>query len=196
MKNRQESNIVKGFLAGKENVIRLFYERNFQKIKVFIEKNSGTETDAEDVFQEAIIITYQKLRAGSLQLECSLGTYVFAVSRNIWMNTLRKRNKIRSWDKLPEISDTMQTTILEDIHTLERLALYQKYFLKLGENCQRLLGFFFSGKRMSEIADSMGYSGGYARKKKFECKKRLIEMVEQDPLYEELRYESFKEGER
>lgn len=196
MKNKQESNIVKGFLAGKEEVISLFYEHNFQKIKVFIEKNSGTETDAEDVFQEAIIVTYQKLRAGTLQLECSLGTYVFAVSRNIWMNTLRKRNRVRSWEKLPEISIALHNTILEDIHTLERLALYQKYFLKLGENCQRLLGFFFSGKRMSEIANIMGYSEGYSRKKKFECKKRLIEMVEQDPLYEELRYESFKEGER
>ncbi len=194
MKQKQKSDIVKGFLAGKEAVISLFYEDNFQKVKVFIEKNSGTETDAEDIFQEAIIVTYQKLRAGTLELECTLGTYVFAVSRNLWMNALRKKQKIRSWEKLPEISDALHNSILEDIHTLERMNLYQKYFLKLGENCKRLLIFFFSGKRMSEIAGIMGYSEGYARKKKFECKKRLLEMVEQDPSYDELRYESKNEG--
>ena len=195
MKNKEERDIVDGFLMGKEETIRFFYEQNFQKINVFIQKNSGVEADAEDVFQEAIIVTYQKLRSDALQLECTLGTYVFAVSRNIWMNALRKRKKIRTWDKLPEVTDSQHITILEDIHTLERTTLYQKYFFKLGKTCQELLGFFFSGKRMGEIANLMGYTEGYSRKKKFECKKKLIEMIEKDPLYEELRYESFKDEE-
>ena len=32
----------------------------------------------------------------------------------------------------------------------------------------------------------MGYSERYTRKKKFECKKRLIEMITNDPIYQEL----------
>ncbi|WP_438710894.1 hypothetical protein ACSTS3_19875 [Aquimarina muelleri] len=45
---------------------------------------------------------------------------------------------------------------------------------------------------MRQIAEETGYSEGYARKKKFECKKHLIERIESNPTYEELRIEIMK----
>ena len=44
----------------------------------------------------------------------------------------------------------------------------------------------FTGMNMRRIADTMGYSEGYTRKKKYDCKKLLLEMIKNDPKYQEL----------
>lgn len=183
----EEDNIIKGLIAGDEEVINSFYADNLPKIKSYILNNSGSNADAEDVFQDALVFTYQKLKEKSLALNCSLTTYVYAVSRNLWMNTLRKRKKIIPRDTLPEARDILTRDALEELQRFERQSLFQKNFLKLGESCQKLLGFFFQGNSMREISEFMEYSEGYTRKKKFECKKQLLEIIEKDPLFQELR---------
>lgn len=173
-------------------MLREVYSRHFPEVKSYIVKNSGTETDAKDIFQDALVLTYQKLKSGSLSLECSLATYIFAVSRNMWMNSLRKRRKKITIDQRPEISANLEKSIFTEIELQERKAIYQKYFLKLGSSCQELLHYFFLGKKMEEIASLMSYSAAYTRKKKFECKQKLLEMIEEDPTFKELRSENLK----
>jgi len=186
MSLKENSKITKGFVEGDEKVISDFYLKNLPIISNYISKNSGNATDAEDVFQDALVLTYQKLRGDSLNLNCSLATYVFAVSRNLWMNTLRKRRKIVLNDDLLGISKDVNESIIDAIHSKDKQFLFQKYFLKLGQSCQGVLMHFFSGKSMAKISELMGYSEGYTRKKKFECKKQLLEMIINDPMYREL----------
>lgn len=187
MSEHKETEIVNGFIAGNDAVIRAFYKKQFPAIRNYILRNSGNISDAQDVFQDALVLTFQKLKSDSFRLECSLATYVFAVSRNIWMNTLRKRNKLIYHDQVPEISKSLDEDIVESISRKEKSFLYQKFFLKLGKDCQRLLGYFFEGKSMAEISEIMGYSVGYTRKKKFECKKTLLNSLEDDETFKELR---------
>lgn len=186
MKIREEDKITQGLIAGDEKVIKIFYAENLPKIRSYILKNSGNKADAEDVFQDALVFTYQKLKKDSLNLSCSLSTYVFAVSRNLWMNTLRKRRKIVPNVKIVDISEDLNMSIIEVINNMDKQSLYQKSFLKLGDTCQSILLHFFSGKSMAKISELMDYSEGYARKKKFECKESLVEIITADPLYKEL----------
>lgn len=195
MSDNITDDFIEGFLSGNDKIISVFYTTYFPGVKSYILKNSGTEADARDIFQDALVLTYQKLRSDRLRLECSLATYIFAVSRNLWMNTLRKRQKEVSWDKIPEISEHVNTGILEHIHNQEKQALYQKYFLHLSAECQQILRHLFSKKSMAEISNIMNYSLGYTRKKKFDCKKQLITLLEKDPAYIELRHEPSKERE-
>ncbi len=177
---------LKGFISGNKAVIKDLYTVLFPKVKRYIERNSGTDGDAKDVFQDALMLTYQKLKTNTFRLDCSLTTYIFAVSRYIWMNNLRKKGKVLLYQELPEIKSVLSSDIIEEIHANERHLLYQKYFLKLGEQCQQLLLLFFSGKSMKEIATEMNYSLGYTRKKKFKCKQQLLAMIESDPVFKEL----------
>ena len=193
MSDQRETDVLKGFLSGDTEIIGDIYREHYPEVKSYILKNSGTVFDAQDIFQDAIVLTYQKLKSGSLHLQCSLATYIFAVSRNMWMNALRKRKKVLTWDVPLEISDDLQQDILDELQRKQQQRVYQKYFLTLGKDCQELLRHFFGGKSMRDIADLMNYSSGYARKKKFECKKRLIEMLESDPLFKELSAEGHKE---
>lgn len=192
MSNLNEDAILKGIIEGDHVIIKAFYKENLIKVKALIKKNSGNNYDAEDVFQDAIVLTYQKLKAGTLKLDCSLSTYVYAVSRNIWMNKLRRRGKVLISDKLSENTEDLDASIIKEINKKEKQFLYQKHFLKLGSICQNLLLQFFAGKSMAKIAEFMNYSEGYARKKKFECKKQLLKMIESDPLYSELTEKSDK----
>lgn len=163
-----------------------FHHRNLPIITKFVLNNSGNAADAQDIFHDALVITYQKLKADSLQLNCSLSTYVYAVSRNIWMNTLRKRNKTLLQNEPLEIPEDLNQSIIETINNKEKQLLFQKHFMKLGAACQNILLHYFDGKSMKEISDLMNYSTGYSRKKKFKCKKKLLEMIEADSLFREL----------
>jgi RNA polymerase sigma factor (sigma-70 family) len=147
MSINRETEVLRGFLSGDSRVLSEIYSKHFPEVKSYIVKNSGTETDAKDIFQDALVITYQKLKSGSLSLECSLATYIFAVSRNLWMNSLRKRKKTIVIDKRSEISENLEKSILLEIELEERTSLYHKYFLKLGNSCQELLNYFFQGKK-------------------------------------------------
>ena len=55
-----------------------------------------------------------------------------------------------------------------------------------------MLDHFFEGKSMQEIANLMGYSEAYARKKKFKTKEQLMAMIERDPLYREIANPGFQ----
>lgn len=192
MSTKKDTEILQGFIEGDSRVLREMYSKHFPEVKSYIVRNSGTATDASDIFQDALVLTYQKLKSGSLRLECSLATYIFAVSRNMWMNSLRKRKKKVTIDKSPDISVNLEKSIFAEMELQEQKALYQKYFLKLGDRCQELLQHFFLGKKMQEISALMGYSLAYTRKKKFECKKRLLEMIERDPIFVELSSDTLK----
>ncbi|KAA1242490.1 RNA polymerase sigma factor [Aquimarina sp. RZ0] len=190
--NTEEHKIIEGIVAGDESVLKIFYKKNYAYIRGYILQNSGDEADAEDVFQDALVLIYQKLSAGSLEFNSSLRTYFYGVCKNMWRNRLRKKKKLVIDDVIVQDSEEVDVSALEEIEHKEKEQLYRKYFLKLSDACKELLELVFSGRNMKEISDITGYSEGYARKKKFDCKRMLIEMIENDPIYRELNVTSEK----
>ncbi len=192
MSNIDDQKIIEGIVAGDEAVFKAFYKKNRKYIRQYILKNSGNEDDVEDVFQDAVVFIYQKLKAGSLELRSPLSTYFYGVSKNIWRNRLRKNRKLVVTEEIPEDTAIVEASILEEIEDREREHVYRKHFVNLSDTCREVLQLLFLGKSMKEIAEITGYAEGYTRKKKFECKKHLIEMIEQDPIYQELKITSEK----
>ncbi len=193
MSKSEECKILEGIIAGEEAVIKAFYKKNQPYIRRYILQNSGNEEDVEDVFQDALVFIYQKLKTDSLELHCSLRTYFYAVCKNIWRNRLRKNKKLVITEEIHLTSEDMSISVIEEITHKERQHLYRKYFMRLNDSCKEVLTLVFDGKSMKEIGKLTGYSEGYTRKKKFECKRSLIEMIEKDPLYQELKFTPEKE---
>ncbi len=185
MSNREDLKILEGIAAGDEMIITRFYKKNLPYIKGYILQNFGNEQDVEDVFQDALVFVYQKAKNDSLVLHSSLRTYFYGVCKNIWRNRLRKNNKQVIAETILDIK-TVDPSIIKEIEDKEREHLYRKYFVQLKDSCKQVLSMVFEGKSMKEIATITGYSETYTRKKKFDCKKSLIEMIEKDPLYKEL----------
>ena len=59
-------------------------------VQTFILNNSGTSDDAKDIFQEAMIVLYEKVRSGSFELNCQIKTYVYSVCRRLWLKRLHQ----------------------------------------------------------------------------------------------------------
>ena len=152
----------------------------------YVTKNSGDEDEARDIFQEGLTIVFNQARAEKLVLTASLSTYINAICRKLWLKQLRKKSTAGvTFEEEPESKE--EETITEALTTREKTLLYREKFSRLGEDCQKLMGLFFDKTPMAEIVDLMGFSSiSYAKKRKFQCKEKLVSMIKEDPLYAEL----------
>lgn len=181
--------ILNGIRRNDTIVLQYIYKNFYSKINFFIKKNSGDDDDANDIFQEAIIIIFRKLKANELVLDCTFETYLYSVCRFLWLKQLEKR-KIEK-EKIKDNHDYHEDIYddgLEKVADLnERYRLYQKHFVNLGKDCQKILQLYFDKVPLKNIAQIMGFkSEKYAKKRKFKCKEYLIKSIKQDLEYNKI----------
>ncbi len=178
-----EDDLLKGILEGDELVIKFIYQKSLPAVIKYVNSNSGTVADAEDIFQEALIVIYEKLREENLQLKSSLFTFIFAICKNLWLKILRRKN--RGFVQMADADIISDENLIESVENSEKYLLFRKYFQKLDARCQQIISLFISGTETEEVMSITGYSNSHVRKKRFECKKKLIEMIEKDPAFQE-----------
>ncbi|MEO6039360.1 MAG: sigma-70 family RNA polymerase sigma factor [Saprospiraceae bacterium] len=176
-----------GILQGDPVVLRQLFKTTFPLISKMIREQGGAEEDARDVFQEATVVIYSKAQSPDFSIQFQFDTYFTAVCRNLWRNRQTKKSAshvtINEDIKLLAGSDNLELDYL----TLERQQVFDAAFIQLGPDCQKLLRLFFEKTPMSEIAQLMDYaSEGYARRRKFQCKDYLVDLVRNQPQYLEL----------
>jgi len=182
----EEKNYIEGIITGDSRLIREIYEQYSQPILRLIQTNSGSHEDARDVFQEGLMLVYQKAKQPDFQLTSSFFTYFYSICRFIWMNRLRKKS-FSEVTLNDEITSTATELSTPEIEQNEKMVLYRKKFLLLGADCQKVLSLFLKKVSMKEIVEKMGYSSvSYAKKRKFKCKEQLIKLVASDSSYQEL----------
>lgn len=181
--------LLNGILRNDTIVLQFIFKNFYSNINFFIKKNNGDEDDANDIFQEAIIIIYRKLKANTLVLDCSFDTYLYSICRLLWLKELDKRKVEKENIKdNHEFNDEIYDDGLELVIDLnERYKLYQKHFALLGKDCQKILQLYFDKVPLKNIADMMGFkSEHYAKKRKFSCKEYLIKSIKQDLEYKNI----------
>ncbi|NND32480.1 MAG: sigma-70 family RNA polymerase sigma factor [Saprospiraceae bacterium] len=105
---------------------------------------------------------------------------------NLYYKSLR-RNKVQTG-----VTSAQEMGYLEDesistyLHQVEQRRLYDEKLKMLDTSCRDVLAMFFNKISMKEIARKLGTSEQYAKKKKFNCKSKLIDLIRQDAKYEEL----------
>lgn len=181
--------LLNGILRNDTIVLQYIYKNFYSKINFFIKKNNGDDDDANDIFQEAIIIIYRKLKANELVLDCTFDTYLYSVCRFLWLKQLDKRKLEKEKIKdNHEYNEDIYDDNLEKVADLnERYRLYQKHFTNLGKDCQKILQLYFDKVPLKSIAQIMGFkSEKYAKKRKFKCKEYLIKSIKQDLEYNKI----------
>ena len=133
-------------------------------VKQYVRNNNGSADDAQDIFQDALVILYKKIHAGQLVLSVPLKTYLLAVVKNCWLAELRRRKKLPVADTLPDIADD---TINED----PGFAIASSAFNFLGKKCKELLIlFYFKKKSLKDIAKELAFSSEMvAKNQKYRC---------------------------
>lgn len=175
--------IIDGIRGQDDKVLSYLYDHYYQTIKNHILKNSGSEEDVSDVFQDSIITLYQKITDNNFELTSDLKGYFFGIARNMWNNELRDKRRMEELTfDLPEEEEESFDLVFQKIMT--------RAFNRLKPDCQRILTLFYDNNSFQEIAEKMNLKNEtYARRKKYLCKEALMEIIKEDPEY--IEYQRF-----
>ncbi len=160
--------------------------KHYPKILKYILGNNGSEEDAKDIFQESLIIFYQKVIKNEYEHTAQISTYLYAIARNKWLKIIRDK-KEHNFSSINSEQDLDLTKSQEDYHNLDEstskeesleLFIHQK-IKELGEPCQSILVFHeFYKYSMGDIAQKMGYKNeATVRQQKYKCINRLKKLI-------------------
>ncbi len=176
--------LLEGLLKGDEVVLLQIYEQFYGNTEQFVLSNSGTKADAKDLFQEGLKELFLQGRDG-LSIKRSFGGYLHTICSRKWYNHLR-RQKIftsdRAEDKTVKSEEDTEGALIKH----EQQLLFRKHFSALAEGCKEMLSLIFEEVPLTKVAEQLGVSYKYVRKRSSNCRKNLIEQIKKDPLFNEL----------
>jgi RNA polymerase sigma factor (sigma-70 family) len=170
-----ENELLKRLAINDKKAIETIYANNYGMIQAMIINNNGTADEAKDIFQEAMIVLYEKARSGGFELNCQLKTYIYSVCRRLWLKRLQQMQRFSG-----EVNGIFETVpVEEEVEQQEQrnadFILMEKALQSLGEPCKSLLeAYYLQKKNMTEIAGNFGYTNAdNAKNQKYKCLMRL-----------------------
>ncbi len=173
-----DAELLNGLVTRDEKVLREYYELYYQSIRRFVLNNKGNEEDARDLFQDTLVVLYQKVRREPFKLACTLGTYLYSISRHLWLKELSRKKRLihKPIDQENFIDADSDVDQISDYN--ERLIMYRSFFNRLTADCRKVLGLFMEGHSITEITLLMGYSSDqHTRNRRYRCKTSLIKSI-------------------
>ena len=164
--------------------LRYFYTNCYPQIRDLVVKNNGNETDAEDLFQDGLVIFYENVCTGRFKGESKSETYFYAICRNLWLQKLKKTRKSDDFDQ--------QITLMSEEDSLSvNSSLLKHVFDELKVDCQKLLlAFYFEKKSIANIrADMKMNSEQVVKNKKKRCLQYLMNLIKKKNLTKESFFE-------
>lgn len=156
---------------GDESALDFLYKKNYKMMVNMIIKNNGTEEEAKDVYQEALLAFWQKAASGKLEMTSKISTYIYSICQNLWRKELDRKSRLRNEEKDGSVTDGHDEQ--------ERVRIINQCINELGETCKRILFYFYYDDfSMEEIAEKLGFANAdTAKTKKYKCKKELDRLI-------------------
>ena len=174
-----DSKLLDAIRNGDEEALVELFRQNRRPVTSLVTRNQGSEDDAEDVFQEAMVVLWERVRSGSFEYQAKLSTFIYATAKNIWFRRLaRHRRELHTSEEALDVA-TSDATPLEELEQNERVLAVQKAMEQMGNPCRDLLLLFYWEERsMEEIAVKLGFANAdTVKSKKYQCKKSLELLV-------------------
>lgn len=192
MSNLRQSDANEYWITGIQGqdpaVLRALFKEFLPGITALVKTNGGTAADAEDIFMDALEAIWRKIQSGSFVLTCAFFSFLYEVCKRLWFKKIRRKKFDAGVTPDDLVVSRLVDEVREEMETTERYKLYRDKMALLGEDCQKILGFFYrEEKSHAEIAEIMGLTPGYAKKRAFECKQKLAEKIKADARFEELK---------
>jgi RNA polymerase sigma factor (sigma-70 family) len=170
-----EQALLEGLAASEKKAVETIYQENFNMVQTLIINNNGSADDAKDIFQETMIVLYEKVRSGTFELNCQIKTFVYSVSRRLWLKRLQQQNRYSSPGDNMENVVAVEEDLEEHEHRNTEFEMMEKAINNLGEPCKSLLeAYYLQKQNMQVIAANFGYTNAdNAKNQKYKCLMRL-----------------------
>lgn len=170
-----DSEIVIGILNDSKETLNRLYISYFPMVLQLVLKNNGDEDDAKDVFQESVIVLYNKVKAGNFELNSKLKTFLYSVCRRLWLKRLNEQSKtirnIQDFSEIIAVEDDLEKHEEKD----RQFAIMESALIQLGEPCKTIIeDYYIQNRSMQEICEKFGYTNAdNAKTQKYKCLQRL-----------------------
>jgi len=170
-----DTDFVEGLKNNSELQLEALYKLHFPMVLQFILNNSGTVEDAKDVYQESIIVLYNKIQKGDFELVSKLKTFIYSVARRLWLKKLNSKHRKTSPLRDFEESIPVEDELLKVLEKEEHFKILQISLEKLGQPCKALIeDFYMQGLSMDDLSEKFGYTNSEnAKNQKYKCLLRL-----------------------
>ncbi len=150
------------------------YRRFARRVRLYGLKHLRDESAADDLAQEVLLVTIERLRAGEVRNPDEIGSFILGTSRMLAGSTARKtrrRENLTAQFHAPEVY--AESVVANDDIAAVELCLHQ-----LAERDRRVLVLtFYAEKTSPEIAEELGVTGTVVRVARHRALARLRECV-------------------
>lgn len=166
-----EKEIFDKICQGDERALEVLYKKYYRMMTKMVINNSGSEQEAKDIYQDALVVFWQKSVSGNLTLTSKVSTYIYSICQNLWRKELDRKKRLSSEEK-----DSVE---MPNHDKEERARLINECISQMGDTCKKvLMYYYFDGLSMQDIADKLGFANtNTAKTKKYKCKQKLDELV-------------------
>jgi len=181
-KAHSDNRYLTALLNNDQKIVKEIYAKFSGRIKRYVLNNSGSVEDASDIFQEALVDIYKQAKYKSFILTCPFEPFLLLVCKRKWLNELKKRSILPVTNNEDDLL-TIGEDVFADAELLEKQGeearLFERMFEKLGERCQEIIRESLNSNSQEKVAEALGVTYGYLRKKKSECMAALIKLIKQ-----------------
>jgi len=144
-----------------------------------INKNSGKTADAEDIFQESLMVLFRALHNKNHKPITNVCGYLFKTAKNLWLDRLRKEKK-----NVQKLNEFLTTNLPPTFQGITREVLNQTIwtaFKQLSDKCQKiLLAKHVYKVPLKEVAEELGYTYSTVRFNSSQCMENLRQLLGED----------------
>ena len=159
----------------REELFISLYKSALPVVARYVSKMGGTFDEAKDIFQDALVIYYEKSVECSFELKTNEKAYILGIAKHLWLKQHRDNSKLTPLSDLDlEVEESTQASDKKVLNFLQTA----------GKKCMDLLrSFYYDGLQLADAAELFGFSGvRSATVQKYKCLEKVRETVKQKAL--------------
>ena len=168
-----DESLIESIRNGREDAVSFLYEEYYHYSVSYVFSKNGSEDDAKEIFQEAIIILIHNIRKKKFREESTVKTYLYGICRRLWLKELKRKGRVFQLLEDDRIENNVEFELHEQ--TIDRFEKMEDALSKLGESCETIIRKYYLLKEsMKVIAESLGYTNANnVKNQKYKCLQRL-----------------------
>lgn len=159
----------------REKMFYELYEQAFPLVAKFVSRMGGSFQDAKDIFQDSLVLFYEKTAGAEFELHTSASAYVTGIAKHLWIRKFKhdiSNVSLDAWESSIQIPEDFFSPTTSG----NRLLLILE---RAGKKCLELLrAFYYDKLPVKDLAKMLGYSTSHSVSvQKFKCLEKVRDYI-------------------